>query len=106
MLQLRLARAPVEPTAAAESFWERWRSLLVIAAVVTLVTLVRPYKSRPAIYMDGIGYHLWTRALLEGDLSFRRYSRNPEAWQLRLADPEREIYQNKYPPGLALLRLP
>jgi hypothetical protein len=89
-----------------ESFCARWRSLLFISAVVVLVTVFRPYKSHAAISSDGIGYHLWTRALLEGDLSFRRYAENGEACGLHLADPARRIYQNKYPPGLALLRLP
>jgi hypothetical protein len=88
------------------SFWARWRSLLVVLAAVALVTAFRPYKRHPAIYADGVGYHLWTRAILDGDLSFRRYAGHEEVRGLRLADPARRVYQDKYPPGLALLRLP
>src|SRR4029077_8159174 len=82
------------------------RSVLFVSAIVVLTTLFRPYKNHPAIYSDGIGYHLWTQAMLEGDLSFRRYAENAESRGLNLTDASRRIYQNKYPPGGALLRLP
>jgi len=80
---------------------------LFIFLVVVLVTVFRPYKSHPAIYSDGIGYHLWTRAILERDFSFQRYGENEETgFCLKRTDSTHQIYRNKYPPGVALLRLP
>jgi hypothetical protein len=84
-------------------FLHRWHSLVVIALVTIPVAFFQPWKNGPPIRSDGEGYHLWTRALLEGDLSFRRHAGKAG---LFLADPVRIIYQNKYPPGVALLRFP
>jgi hypothetical protein len=84
-------------------FFHRWRSLVVIALVTIPVAVFQPWKNGPPIRSDGEGYHLWTRAFLEGDLSFRRHAGETG---LFLADPARIIYQNKYPPGVALLRFP
>jgi hypothetical protein len=85
------------------NFFRRWRSLLVVALVTIPVAFFQPWKNGPPIRSDGEGYHLWTRAFLEGDLSFRRHAGETG---LFLADPVRIIYQNKYPPGVALLRFP
>lgn len=85
------------------AFFHRWRSLIVIILITVPVACFQPWKNGPPIRSDGEGYHLWTRALLERDLSFRRYA---GAAGLFLADRERNIYQNKYPPGVALLRFP
>jgi hypothetical protein len=84
-------------------FFHRWCSLVVVALVTIPVAFFQPWKNGPPIRSDGEGYHLWTRALLEGDLSFRRHAGKTG---LFLADPVRIIYQNKYPPGVALLRFP
>lgn len=85
------------------AFFHRWFSLIVIALVTIPVALFQPWKNGPPIRSDGEGYHLWTRAFLEGDLSFRRHAGKAG---LFLTDPVRIIYQNKYPPGIALLRFP
>src|SRR5579871_1862340 len=84
-------------------FIHRWWSLVVIVGLTVPVACFQPWKNGPPIRSDGEGYHLWTRALLEGDLSFRRHAGKAG---LFLADPVRIIYQNKYPPGVALLRFP
>jgi hypothetical protein len=84
-------------------FFRRWCSLVVIALVTIPAAWFQPWKNGPPIRSDGEGYHLWTRALLEGDLSFRRHAGETG---LFLADRQRHIYQNKYPPGVALLRFP
>lgn len=85
------------------AFFPRWRSLVVIVLVTVPVACLRPWKNGPPIRSDGEGYHLWTRAFLERDLSFRRHVGEAGVF---LADRERNIYQNKYPPGVALFRFP
>jgi hypothetical protein len=40
---------------------------------------------------------------MEGDLSFHKYANQPGIY---LCNPERQIYQNTYPPGVALIRFP
>jgi hypothetical protein len=84
-------------------FLQRWCSLVVIVLVTVPVACFQPWKNGPPIRSDGEGYHLWTRAFLERDLSFRRHAGETG---LFLADRQRDIYQNKYPPGVALFRLP
>lgn len=85
-----------------QSILSRWWSLFCVGGVVLLVTVLRPYKSHPPIDSDGIGHHLWTRALLQGDLSFRRYVGQPG-----ISPAHRPgYYRNCYPPGVSLLRLP
>jgi hypothetical protein len=84
-------------------FLHRWCSLAVITLVTVLAACFQPWKNGPPIRSDGEGYHLWTRAFLERDLSFRRYA---GATGLFPADRQRNIYQNKYPPGVALFRFP
>jgi hypothetical protein len=80
-------------------------SLVILTAVLTLVTLAPPYANGPPIRSDGAGYHLWTYAILHGDLNFRRYGSRDECG-LALVDPERDFYHNKYGPGVALVKLP
>ncbi len=75
---------------------------LVLGAVVW-VTWRPPYENSPPIRSDGVGYHLWTRAVLEGDLSFRKYVDLPG---ITMGDAARGVCQNAYPPGVALLRFP
>ncbi|HEY7327028.1 MAG TPA: hypothetical protein VH592_05285 [Gemmataceae bacterium] len=84
-------------------FIHRWWSLLIIVLVTVPVACFQPWKNGPPIRSDGEGYHLWTRAFLEGDLSLRRHAGETGVY---LADRQRDIYQNKYPPGVALFRLP
>lgn len=81
----------------------KWASLLVVVVIVVPVTLWPPYRNGPPIRSDGVGYHVWTRALLDGDLSFRRYADVSGVFPI---DPAHSAYANQYPPGLALLRLP
>lgn len=88
---------------AARAWFQRWRSLVVIVLVTVAVACLQPWKNGPPIRSDGEGYHLWTRAFLERDLSFRRHAGESG---LFLSDRARNIYQNKYPPGVALLRFP
>ncbi|HEY7308492.1 MAG TPA: hypothetical protein VH643_03920 [Gemmataceae bacterium] len=88
---------------AALAWFQRWRSLVVIVLVTVPVACLQPWKNGPPIRSDGEGYHLWTRAFLERDLSFRRHAGESG---LFLSDRDRDIYQNKYPPGVALLRFP
>lgn len=84
----------------------RWFSALLVTAVLIPVTIARPYRYAPPIRSDGIGYHLWTRAILQGDPSFYRYRDHPDVSAFSKVDDARGICQNRYPPGLALLRFP
>jgi hypothetical protein len=80
-------------------------TLTLLGFVSGWVTRYTPYANGPAIRSDGTGYHIWTRALLDRDLSFCRWENDPE--RPFAADLARNGFcQNKYPPGLALLRFP
>ena len=84
----------------------RWSSLLVVALVATAVTMRPPYQNWPPLRSDGAGYHIWTYAILKGDLSFAWYHGNPAAASLHKPDPASPRYACKYPIGVALIRLP
>jgi hypothetical protein len=82
--------------------------LVPVLAVSIWVTVAPPYDNSPPIRSDGIGYYAWTNAIIHWDFDFCQWSaqlspvgalsaQNP-------AHPNR--CENKYPPGLALLRLP
>jgi hypothetical protein len=58
-----------------------------------------------SIRSDGEGYHAWTRALVTGDFSFCAVPSGLE-YMISHQDLERGVCQNKYPMGLALMRLP
>jgi hypothetical protein len=85
------------------SFYRRWSSLLFVASLLVPVTMLQPYRNGPPIRSDGAGYHIWTRVLLDGELSFYRYQ---DVQGVLLADPLTGLCGNVYPPGLALLRFP
>ena len=89
------------------AFLERWGSCLLVLLVLIIVTLEPPYTNSPPIRSDGLGYHIWTRALLERDLSFCKYRATLLLiGALSREDPNRGVCQNKFSPGLALLRFP
>jgi hypothetical protein len=85
----------------------RWvRTYLSVIAVTLVLIPVTVTRDLPTIASDGVGYHLWTRAILEWDFSFCRYEELREEGFISRVDPERGVCQNQYPAGLALLRLP
>jgi hypothetical protein len=79
--------------------------LIILALVLCRMVSSGPYRNGPEIRSDGVGYHAWTRAILTRDLSFCAF-RDQGAGMISFEDPGRGICQNKYPAGLALLRLP
>ena len=82
-------------------------TLAALTVVLGWTNLTRPYDNGPPIRSDGLGYHLWTHALLRGDLNFARYREAySEADCFVPADPARGFWHNKYAPGVALIRLP
>jgi hypothetical protein len=81
-------------------------ALLLLAAALALTAVFHPFKNWPLIRWDGEGYHLWTYAILRGDLNFAPYSETHATIAVVPADPQRGFYANKYPPGVALIRLP
>lgn len=85
----------------------RWASVVVVLVAALGAVLLTPWLTSGgdgSIRSDGVGYHAWTRAILDRDLSFCRYGDLVGALSYR--DEARGVCQNKYPPGLALLRLP
>jgi len=79
-------------------------SLIVLAALLTAVTIKQPYRHGPPIRADGAGYHAWTRAIVRGEFSFCIWE--GQADLISYVDRARQMCQNKYPPGLAILQLP
>ena len=102
---LRISFAPMLP-AWIPGFRRRWASLLIVSGVLLPVTVLQPYANAPPIRSDGVGYHLWTYALLTGDPNFAWYQENPAEAAIYVSDTARPFWANKYPPGVALIRLP
>lgn len=84
----------------------RWASLIIVVAVTVPITIWHPYNNWPPIRADGLGYHLWTRAILKRDLSFCSDLQASVPIAISYRDTRRGICLNRYPPGLALLRFP
>jgi len=78
--------------------------LALLAGLLIAVTLREPFRNAPPIRHDGAGYHAWTRALVQKNLSFCMWKRHTDL--ISYVDPARGMCQNKYPPGLALLHFP
>jgi len=103
--QSDVSRNPRSPAPGVASFVVRWWAPLLFAFAGLIVTVDAPYTNSPPIRSDGLGHHAWTRALLDGHLSFCAY---PELDEVRAVSPplQTDMCANKYPPGLALLRFP
>jgi hypothetical protein len=84
----------------------RWSSVFVVLLTVTYVTVYKQYENGPPIRSDGSGYHIWNYAFIKGDLSCSWYDGDPQEVALIEIDPEHHRFACKFPPGLALLRLP
>jgi len=88
-------------------FGARWTSLLIVSGVLIPVTIWPPYTNGPPIRSDGVGYHLWTRALLQGNFTFCQWRSDlDQVAAISFVDTSRGVCQDKFPPGLALLRFP
>jgi len=77
----------------------------VLALVLVFLTVATPYRNSPAIRSDGNGYHAWTWFWLRG-VSFCDAAGLAESQALTYRSPDGTQCTNKYPPGVALLRLP
>ena len=84
---------------------ERTYPLLILAIVLARIASGSAYRNGPEIRSDGVGYHAWTRAIVTRDFSFCEWARTGPNF-FSFSDPARGVCQNKYPVGLALLRLP
>jgi hypothetical protein len=85
------------------SFW----ALLPIAIAAVAVTVSPPYDNSPPIRSDGLGYYAWTQAIVEGNFNFCQWPSLVTVQALSAHNPRHPgRCQNKYPPGLALLRFP
>jgi hypothetical protein len=83
----------------------QWWAPLLFAVMAIAVTVHVPYNNAPPIRSDGLGYHLWTRAWVDGQLSFCDYGTHEEIFAI--TDPtETGRCANQYAYGLALLRFP
>ena len=88
--------------------WLPRLALFPILLMAIWVTVHPPYTQSPPIRSDGLGYYAWTEAILQGNLDFCQWSGQLDpvgAISARSADHPARC-ENKYPPGLALLRLP
>lgn len=90
---------------AASVLEQAWGPLLFAVAAVA-VTVHVPYVNAPPIRSDGLGYHAWTRALLDRDLSFCGSPELEAVQAVSPPDPVTSRCADKYPPFLALLRFP
>lgn len=88
-------------------FGKRFPGMFVSLFVLFWVSFAHPYNNGPDIRSDGVGYHMWTHALMTGDFSFCKYKAVP-TFDLSISNInlEKKICQNKYPLGVALARLP
>ena len=83
----------------------RYWAVLVFVVAAGAVAVNHPYENEPPIRSDGLGYHAWTRVLLDGSLSFCEYPVLRDVGAMR-RDHSTGRCPNKYPAGLALLRFP
>jgi hypothetical protein len=80
---------------------------IVVGSAAVLALAFQPWTNPgPSIRSDGSGYHLWTHAIVDRDYSFCAYEELRVVGAISAEDPERNVCLNKYPPGLALLKLP
>ncbi len=84
----------------------RWWAVILFVAIATFFTVNPPYTNTPPIRADGLGYHAWTRAILDHKLSFCKYRALDNNQSISAPQPQTGKCINKYPPGLALLRFP
>ena len=87
------------------SWLSRYFSLVVLASILAIVVARLIPTEQPELRWDSVGYHLWTYALIEGDLNFERY-RNCYGYIGLYPTRDGAWFHNKYPPGVALIRLP
>lgn len=80
-----------------------WWATLVFAAAGIAVTIHVPYNNHPVIRSDGLGYHAWTKAILDGNPSFCDMLHSVHSI-VRVPATGRCV--DKYAPGLALLLFP
>ncbi len=99
-----------ETPAQPPGFFARWAAALVVTAIagaiVAIVVVAPPFDPHEVIRSDGCGYHIWTYAILKGDTSFQWFQGDAESQALHRPDPNEPRYTCKYPPGVALVRLP
>lgn len=83
-------------------------AVIVVLVPALWVTVVPPYSNSPPIRSDGLGYYAWNDAIVTGNFGFCRWADQLDVVGALTArnhvHPGR--CENKYPPGLALLRFP
>ena len=85
------------------AFW----ALIPIVGFVVWATVATPYDNSPPIRSDGLGYFAWTEAIVEGNFDFCQWPSLDIVGAITAHDPSDPIRcENKYTPGLALLRFP
>jgi hypothetical protein len=85
------------------AFW----ALIPIVGFVVWATVATPYDNSPPIRSDGLGYFAWTEAIIEGNFDFCQWPSLETVDAISVHDPiDPARCENKYTPGLALLRFP
>jgi hypothetical protein len=79
--------------------------LIPVLGVCAWVTLSPPYSANPPIRADGYGYYAWTPAILHANFNFCEWSAYLNIEDAISAQRGNRC-ENKYPPGLAVLRFP
>ena len=88
-------------------FFLDWVGVIVIVIFALYAAVFTPYNNSPHIRSDGVGYHIWTHAIKSGDFTFKKYqSILSSVIAIAGKYEDGKKYQIKYPPGVALLRLP
>jgi hypothetical protein len=88
-----------------QSLHARYWAVLLFVVVAGLVTINHPFENQPVIRSDGLGYHAWTRALLDRHVSFCEYQELQIVGAITRNSTTGRC-ANKYAPGLALMRFP
>src|SRR5262245_796559 len=85
----------------------RFPLFVLLVPVLIVVTWVQPYRNKPPIRSDCVGHHIWTHAILMLDFRFcQLVERSGALGAIAVENRVTGVCLNKYPSGVALLRLP
>src|SRR5262245_57243792 len=84
----------------------RFPLFVLLVPVLIVVTWVQPYRNKPPIRSDCVGHHIWTHAILTLDFRFcQLVERAGAIGAIAVENRVTGVCLNKYPSGVAILRL-